>query len=98
MTAKFSITVPDDVAVYLSQQPNVSAAVTAAVRSRMSSRERFEALMAAKGVVITDEGRARWRDLLARKEITPEMAAAARDRWRAAVVDSPVAQLAGEGE
>lgn len=64
MTAKLSISVPDDVANWLADQPNASAAVTGAVRAQMNAARIADALRAA-GIVVTEEGKARWRDRLA---------------------------------
>jgi hypothetical protein len=51
MTVKLSISVPDDVAAYLQGQPNVSAAVTEAVRRLLpeARRERQRAAAHAYG-------------------------------------------------
>ncbi|MEV4842973.1 hypothetical protein AB0K20_07115 [Micromonospora matsumotoense] len=64
MTAKRSISVPDDVAQWLDGQPNVSAAITAAVRAQMAGTQVDEVLRRA-GIEVTDAGKARWRDRLA---------------------------------
>lgn len=64
MTAKRSISVPDDVARWLDGQPNVSAAITAAVRAQMAGTQLDEVLRRA-GIEVTDAGKARWRDRLA---------------------------------
>jgi hypothetical protein len=64
MTAKRSISVPDDVAAWLDQQDNVSAAVTDAVRAQMKTN-RIEDLLAARGITVTEAGKARWREQLA---------------------------------
>jgi hypothetical protein len=63
MTAKRSISVPDDVAEWLDGQPNVSAAITAAVRAQMAGTQVDEVLRRA-GIEVTDAGKARWRDRL----------------------------------
>ncbi|MEV4755154.1 hypothetical protein AB0J86_08575 [Micromonospora sp. NPDC049559] len=65
MTAKLSISVPDDVADWLGEQPNASAAVAAAVRAQMSAARTDEVLRRA-GIVVTEDGKARWRERLAR--------------------------------
>lgn len=61
MTKKLSITVPDDVAAYLDEQGNVSAAVAEAVQMRIRSRRAAQAIAAA-GYVVTEEGMARMRE------------------------------------
>ena len=48
MTVKISISVPDDVADYLQSQPNVSAAVTAAVRQMLPEARRVRQREAAQ--------------------------------------------------
>jgi Arc/MetJ-type ribon-helix-helix transcriptional regulator len=48
MTVKISISVPDDVATYLQSQPNVSAAVTAAVRQMLPEARRARQREAAQ--------------------------------------------------
>lgn len=48
MTVKISISVPDDVADYLQSQPNVSAAVTAAVRQMLPEARRARQREAAQ--------------------------------------------------
>jgi hypothetical protein len=74
MTKKIAISVPDDVADRLSQESNVSAYITDAVRRRMDGERSLE-MMRAAGVTITDEGRARARAERERLEasITPEL-------------------------
>lgn len=64
MTAKLSISVPDDVADWLSGQPNASAAVAAAVRAQMLAARTDEVLRRA-GIAVTEDGKARWRKRLA---------------------------------
>jgi hypothetical protein len=64
MTVKRSISVPDDVAEWLDQQPNVSAAIAAAVRAQMAGRQLDEILRCA-GIEVTEAGKRRWRDRLA---------------------------------
>lgn len=73
MSKRMTVNLPDDVADRLSQEPNVSAFVTEALRERMS-RERTMALLAEHGFRVTDEGRARARARLAeaRDRMTPE--------------------------
>ncbi|HEY0698936.1 MAG TPA: hypothetical protein VGD43_14140 [Micromonospora sp.] len=64
MTAKLSISVPDDVAAWLSGQPNASAAVAAAVRAQMLAARTDEILRRA-GIAVSADGKARWRARLA---------------------------------
>ncbi|MEU7850037.1 MULTISPECIES: hypothetical protein [Micromonospora] len=64
MTVKRSVSLPDDVAEWLDQQPNVSAAITAAVRAQMEVMHLDEVLRRA-GIEVTEAGRARWRERLA---------------------------------
>jgi hypothetical protein len=63
MTAKRSISVPDDVAAWLDQQDNASAAVTDVVRAYMHA-ERTDEVLRAAGFDITEAGKRRWRDRL----------------------------------
>ncbi|RKR93113.1 hypothetical protein BDK92_7627 [Micromonospora pisi] len=63
MTAKRSISVPDDVSEWLDGQPNVSAAITAAVRAQMAGG-RVDEVMRRAGIEVTEAGKARWRDRL----------------------------------
>lgn len=64
MTTKRSVSLPDDVAEYLDQQPNFSAAITAAVRSQMAAG-RLEDVLRRVGMEVTDEGKAHWRSRIA---------------------------------
>lgn len=64
MTSKRSVSLPDDVAEWLDRQPNVSAAITAAVRAQMAGAQLDEALRRA-GIEVTEAGKARWRERLA---------------------------------
>jgi hypothetical protein len=63
MTAKRSISVPDDVAAWLDRQENVSAAVTDVVRAHIHA-ERTDEVLRAAGFDITEAGKRRWRDQL----------------------------------
>lgn len=78
MTVKISISLPDDLAERLSQEPNASAYVADALRHRMSV-ERTHELLRRSGYDLTDEdvetGRAMVRH--ARHQVTPELAAKA---------------------
>lgn len=73
MTSKRSVSLPDDVADWLDRQPNVSAAITAAVRAQMAGAQLDEVLRRA-GIQVTEAGKARWRERLA--EPIPEEALA----------------------
>ncbi|MGW4461074.1 hypothetical protein [Micromonospora sp. NBC_01796] len=64
MTSKRSISVPDDVAQWLDDQPNASAAITSALRAQMAGG-RVDEVMRRAGIEVTEEGKARWRDRLA---------------------------------
>jgi hypothetical protein len=64
MTAKRSISVPDDVDAWLNAQPNASAAITAAVRAQMAAG-RVDDVLRHAGIEVTEAGKARWRDRLA---------------------------------
>jgi hypothetical protein len=64
MTAKRSISLPDDVDQWLSEQPNMSAAIAAAVRAQMAEGRVDEVLRRA-GIEVTAEGKARWRERIA---------------------------------
>jgi hypothetical protein len=76
MTAKFSISVPDDVAAWLNEQLNISAAVTEAVRVHMHAVRTDEVLRAA-GFTVTEQGKRRWRERL-REPIPAEALAEGR--------------------
>lgn len=76
MTAKRSISVPDDVAAWLDQQENVSAAVADVVRAHMHA-ERTDEILRAAGFDITEAGKRRWRDRL-REPIPTEALTEAR--------------------
>ncbi|WDZ83751.1 hypothetical protein [Micromonospora cathayae] len=64
MTTKRSVSLPDDVARYLDQQPNISAAIADAVRLQIAAG-RLEDVLRRVGMDVTDEGKARWRSRLA---------------------------------
>ncbi|WP_405428835.1 hypothetical protein [Micromonospora sp. NBC_00617] len=80
MTSKRSVSLPDDVAEWLDRQPNVSAAITAAVRAQMAVGHLHEVLRRA-GIEVTEEGRARWRERLA-APIPPDALAEGRRMLR----------------
>jgi hypothetical protein len=65
MTRKLSISVPDDVAVWLDQQGNVSSAITAVIRGHLASQRTVEVLRRA-GFDPSEEGKRQWRERLAR--------------------------------
>jgi hypothetical protein len=64
MTAKRSISLPDDVDRWLAAQPNMSAAIAAAVRAQMAEG-RVEEVLRRAGIEVTEKGKARWRERLA---------------------------------
>jgi hypothetical protein len=82
---KLSISVPEDVADRLEREPNASAFVADAVRTRMRLEE-LSSLSAEAGMTITREGvaRARARRLAVEAEWTPERFAGAREETRRA--------------
>ncbi|MFI2714143.1 hypothetical protein ACH495_28885 [Micromonospora sp. NPDC018662] len=58
MTKKIAVSLPDDVAERLAQEPNVSAFVARAVRRQMAG-EQTRVLLTRAGLTITDEDVAR---------------------------------------
>jgi hypothetical protein len=58
MTRKIAISLPDDVALRLDREPNVSAFIAESVRVRMAAENVREGMTAA-GFGLTDEGRVR---------------------------------------
>jgi hypothetical protein len=76
MTQKIAVSLPDDVANYLRSQPNASATVATAVRAHMTGESTRQMLREA-GFVLTEEGRAKWRERL-RRPIPPEVIEAGR--------------------
>lgn len=78
MTKKIAISVPDDVAAHLSNEPNVSAYITNAVRARMHS-DIVRNTLRERGFQITEESIADARASLdeAQASITPELRAQA---------------------
>ena len=78
MTRKLAVSVPDDVADRLSQEANVSAYVTDAVRRRMAGEKSLEMLRALGFDLTPDKmaaAREEYRALIA--DITPELRAEA---------------------
>lgn len=65
MTTKISVSLPDDLASWLAEQPNASAAVARALRAQIHAARTDEALRAA-GIEVTEAGKRRWRERLAR--------------------------------
>jgi hypothetical protein len=65
MTRKLSISVPDDIAAWLDQQDNVSGTIVAAIRAQRAGSLLEQALL-ARGLTVTPDGKARWRDVLNR--------------------------------
>ncbi|MBF9134993.1 hypothetical protein I0C86_39635 [Plantactinospora sp. S1510] len=76
-----TVSLPDDVAQRLEQEPNASAFVAEAIRQRMV-REQGRQLLADQGFNITDEGVARARARLAEADAkwTPERRQQLRER------------------
>lgn len=64
MTTKISISLPDDVAAWVAEQPNASAAIVRAVRAHIHFARTEEVLRAA-GIEVTEAGKRRWRERLA---------------------------------
>jgi prevent-host-death family protein len=60
VTTRRSVSLPDDVARYLDEQPNISAAIADAIRLQMATR-RLEDVLRRVGMEVTEEGKARWR-------------------------------------
>jgi hypothetical protein len=86
MTRKIAISVPDDVAVRLEREPNVSAFIADTVRRRMAAEHVRKALQDA-GFAVTDEGVDRAAQDLneLQRGVTPQLrreAAALRSRLR----------------
>lgn len=73
MTKRVTVSLPDDVAAYLENRDNASAAVTEALRAQMSRGAATEAILRSLGFNITEEGKARWRDKI--KPLTDEQKA-----------------------
>jgi hypothetical protein len=65
MTRKLSISVPEDVAAWLDRQGNVSSAITEVIRAHLASQRTMDVLLRA-GFDPSVEGKARWRERLAR--------------------------------
>jgi hypothetical protein len=78
MTRRITVSLPDDVAEYLDQHPNTSAAVTEAVRAHMHQAATTRAMLQSAGFNITDEGMARWHDAV--RPATEEQRAESRRR------------------
>jgi hypothetical protein len=85
---KLSISVPQDVAERLARSHNASGYVTDAVRARMRAEE-LDALLAARGMSVTPEGRARAAAAraAAAAEWTPERWEQLRERVRRDVAE-----------
>jgi hypothetical protein len=78
MTKRVTVSLPDDVAAYLEDEVNASAAVADALRARMRRGTAAAAMMRAVGINLTDEGIAQARGKLPR--LTDEQRAAGRQR------------------
>ncbi len=79
MTHRLTISIPDDVADRLEQEPNASAFIAEAVRHRMRG-EQIAKVIEADGIQVTAQGRARARERLneARSRLTAPEAVAGR--------------------
>lgn len=80
MTQRITVSLPDDIAERVAQEPNASAFVTAALREQIE-REDTRNLLTEHGFQLTDAGRKRARERLAevRATMTPERYAQLRD-------------------
>src|SRR5882724_8762820 len=80
MTKKIAISLPDDIAEQIKDQPNVSAYVTEALRRRLASDE-VRTRLRAVGYEITDEqvaaARVEREEMMARANADVELQAAA---------------------
>ncbi|MFC4146890.1 hypothetical protein ACFO0M_11580 [Micromonospora mangrovi] len=78
MTKKIAISVPDDVAERLAEEPNVSAFITDSVRQRMAG-ERTRRALRQVGFRLSEEGLAKAGRTLdeAQARITPDLRAEA---------------------
>lgn len=72
------MSLPDDVAEYLDKHSNSSAIVAKAVRAQMERVATTRAMLETAGFHITDEGMAKWRDVL--RPATEEQRAESRRR------------------
>lgn len=66
MTKRVTVSLPDDVAAYLDQEENASAAVADALRARMNRAAATVEMLRAVGIEVTDAGRDRVRGALPR--------------------------------
>jgi len=76
-----TVSLPDDIAAYLDNESNASAAVAEALRARMKRGAAVAALLRAAGYPLTDEGIAAARGKLPRR--TAEQRAESRRRLEA---------------
>ncbi|MGW5557895.1 hypothetical protein ACWER9_11785 [Micromonospora sp. NPDC003944] len=95
MTKKITVSLPDDLAERLAQEPNASAYVAESLRRRVAG-ERTREILRSAGFALTDEGLARAQVEMDQLEasITPELrieaarlqneVLAARDKFHAA--------------
>ncbi|MDG4805787.1 hypothetical protein O7634_03335 [Micromonospora sp. WMMD1120] len=95
MTKKITVSLPDDLAERLAQEPNASAYVAESLRRRVAG-ERTREILRGAGFALTDEGLARAQVEMDQLEasITPELRTeaarlqnevlAARDKFHAA--------------
>ncbi|MFG1955419.1 hypothetical protein [Micromonospora sp. NPDC048830] len=66
MTKRVTVSLPDDVAAYLDQEPNASAAVADALRARMDRASATVEMLRAVGIEVTNADRDRVRGVLPR--------------------------------
>jgi hypothetical protein len=83
MSKRVTVNVPDEVAVRLEREDNVSAYVTEAILRRMRG-ETTRAMLEAAGFRLTEEGMQKWRERLAegRAKMTPEVLARGKEWLR----------------
>ncbi len=84
MTKRVTISLPDDVAGRLEQEPNASAYVTTALRRQIDRETALAELVEHFGpALLEDASRARGRARLAeaREKVPPERFAALRERY-----------------
>ncbi len=80
MTKKITISLPDDLAARLAQEPNASAYVAESLRRRIAG-EKTREILRSVGFKLTDEGLARAREEMEqlKASITPELRAQAAE-------------------
>lgn len=85
MTQRITVSLPDDIADRVTQEPNTSAYVAEALRQQIE-REDTRALLAEHGFTLTEDGRQKARQRLAqaREKMTPQRYAQLREIGKAA--------------